>query len=158
MIGLVLVTHGPLGNALRDAAEHVVGPQTQLACVSIDATDDPERRHADLAQALGEVDTGDGVLLLTDMFGSTPANLALSFRDGTHVEVLSGVNVPMLVKLAKARPLCGFADCIDRAIAAGRKYLHAACDVPESCLAGARPYREHMLRAASPPHSDQGCC
>jgi len=145
MIGIVLITHGPIGAALCVAMEHVVGPQTQIASIGIDSDDDTLARRDDIEAAIRHVDRGDGVLLLTDMFGSTPSNLALSFRDGEHVEVLAGVNMPMLVKLAKARPTYTFAECIEHATAAGRKYIYAASHLPEPCLNNAHPCRVPAL-------------
>ncbi|MFT9435616.1 PTS sugar transporter subunit IIA, partial [Acetobacter syzygii] len=103
MIGMVLVTHGALGETLRRAMEHVVGPQEQLATLNVEAGDDPVLRRVDLEKVIAGVNTGDGVLLLTDMFGSTPSNLAISMMESARVEVLAGVNVPRLVKLAQIR-------------------------------------------------------
>ncbi|MCX7900622.1 MAG: PTS sugar transporter subunit IIA, partial [Methylocystis sp.] len=103
MIGMVLVTHGHLANEFRAALEHVVGPQKQLVTISIGPEDDMERRRADIIDAIRETDSGEGVVLLTDMFGGTPSNLAISVMNGGKIEVLAGVNLPMLIKLASIR-------------------------------------------------------
>jgi mannose PTS system EIIA component len=137
MIGMVLVTHGELGDTLKRAMEHVVGPQAQLATLNIEAGDDPVLRRADLQSVIAGVDTGDGVLLLTDMFGSTPSNLAISMMEPDRVEVLAGVNVPMLVKLAQIRNGHPLEECADLAEGAGRKYISTASHLPPQCLGGA---------------------
>ncbi|HEY8136623.1 MAG TPA: PTS sugar transporter subunit IIA, partial [Methylocystis sp.] len=100
MIGMVLVTHGHLATEFRAALEHVVGPQKQLASISIGPEDDMERRRLDIIEAVRQSDSGQGVVLLTDMFGGTPSNLAISVMNGGNIEVLAGVNLPMLIKLA----------------------------------------------------------
>lgn len=133
MIGLVLVTHGHLADELRSAMEHVVGPQRHVATICIGPDDDMERRRADILACIERVDTGDGVVLLTDMFGGTPSNLAISMMDRAGVEVISGVNLPMLVKLAKVRSQQTLGECVDCAQAAGRKYIAAASRVLPSC-------------------------
>ena len=126
MIGLVLVTHGNLADELLKALEHVVGPQEQTASICIGPDDDMDRRRADILKSIGEVDTGDGVVLLTDMFGGTPSNLAISTMDRAATEVIAGVNLPMLVKLASVRGTCGMDDTIAKAQEAGRKYSNVA--------------------------------
>lgn len=136
MIGVVLVTHGGVGDALRSAMEHVVGVQAQVATVAIGPDDDMDRMRAEILASVDEVDTGDGAILLTDMFGGTPSNLCLSMLARGGVEVISGVNLPMLVKLAKARAGFTLAECVDRAEAAGRKYIAAASHLPAACLGG----------------------
>jgi mannose PTS system EIIA component len=129
MIGLVLVTHGHLADELRSAMEHVVGTQRYVATVCIGPNDDIESRRAEVLRRIEEVDTGDGVVLLTDMFGGTPSNLAISQMDRKGVEVISGVNLPMLVKLAKVRSNQPLADAVDCAQTAGRKYIACASHV-----------------------------
>jgi len=129
MIGLVLVTHGRLADELRSAMEHVVGAQRNVATVCIGPNDDIEGRRAEVERCINEVDTGDGVVLLTDMFGGTPSNLAISQMDRKGIEVISGVNLPMLVKLAKVRSSQPLADAVDCAQAAGKKYIAAASHV-----------------------------
>ncbi len=133
MIGLVLVTHGRLADELRSAMEHVVGPQRNVATICIGPDDDMEGRRADIRAKMDAVDQGDGVVLLTDMFGGTPSNLAISMMTRDGVEVLSGVNLPMLVKLAKVRGSQTLGECVDCAQAAGRKYIAAASHVLPSC-------------------------
>jgi mannose PTS system EIIA component len=133
MIGLVLVSHGRLAEELRLALEHVVGPQNNVAPVCIGADDDMESRRADIQSKISEVDTGDGVVLLTDMFGGTPSNLAISLMNRPGVEVIAGVNLPMLVKLAKVRNRQTLGECVDKAQVAGRKYIASASSVLHGC-------------------------
>jgi PTS system mannose-specific IIA component len=133
MIGLVLVSHGRLAEELRLALEHVVGPQEHVATVCIGPEDDMELRRADILASIGSVDEGDGVVLLTDMFGGTPSNLAISLMDRPGVEVIAGVNLPMLVKLAKVRSRQPLDECVDCAQTAGRKYIAAASHVLHGC-------------------------
>jgi PTS system mannose-specific IIA component len=135
MIGLVLVTHGRLAEELRSAMEHVVGRQRHVATVCIGPDDDIEQRRADVARCVEEVDSGDGVLLLTDMFGGTPSNLAISQMDRKGVEVIAGVNLPMLVKFAKVRCDRLLADAVDSAETAGRKYIASASKALPNCRA-----------------------
>jgi len=133
MIGLVLVTHGRLAEELRAAMEHVVGAQRNVATVCIGPEDDMEGRRREIHRCIDAVDTGDGVVLLTDMFGGTPSNLAISQMDRPGVEVIAGVNLPMLVKLAKVRSNQPLADAVDCAQMAGRKYIAAASHVLPDC-------------------------
>ncbi|MGJ0395557.1 MAG: PTS sugar transporter subunit IIA [Methylocystis sp.] len=129
MIGMVLVTHGHLATEFRAALEHVVGPQKQIAAISIGPEDDMERRRADIIEAIRAADTGEGVVLLTDMFGGTPSNLAISVMDGGKVEVLAGVNLPMLIKLASVRDTQPLEQAVLQAQDAGRKYVYIASKV-----------------------------
>jgi mannose PTS system EIIA component len=129
MIGLVLVTHGRLAVEFRAALEHVVGPQNQIEAVTIGPDDDVEIRRKDIIEAVKRVDSGDGVAILTDMFGGTPSNLAISVMSRPKVEVLAGINLPMLVKLAKVRGECPLADAVAAAQDAGRKYVTIASRV-----------------------------
>jgi len=133
MIGMVLVTHGRLAEELRHALEHVVGSQRNVDTVCIGPDDDIDGRRAEIASCIKRCDTGDGVVLLTDMFGGTPSNLAISMMNREGVEVISGVNLPMLVKLAKVRSSQNLGECVDCAQAAGRKYIAAASHVLPSC-------------------------
>jgi len=123
MIGMVLVTHGALALALRDAMEHVVGKQKRLATVCVESDADFESQRAEIAARMAEVNEGDGVILLTDMFGGTPSNLAMSMLSQPSVEIIGGVNLPMLVKLAKIRGSQALAEAVQCAEAAGRKYI-----------------------------------
>ncbi|MCB5944789.1 PTS sugar transporter subunit IIA [Acidocella sp. KAb 2-4] len=123
MIGMVLVTHGSLANALRDAMEHVVGKQKNLATVCIESDAEFEGQRAEIARRVAEVNAGDGVILLTDMFGGTPSNLAMSMASQPGVEIIGGVNLPMLVKLAKIRGQETLTEAVAHAEAAGRKYI-----------------------------------
>ncbi|MEO0498291.1 MAG: PTS sugar transporter subunit IIA [Pseudomonadota bacterium] len=123
MIGLVLVTHGDLALEFKHALEHVVGQQPDTACVCIAADDDVESRRDDLLAAVDQVSSGDGVVILTDMFGGTPSNLAISVMVPGEVEVLAGINLPMLVKLAKLRAGSPLMDAVEMACDAGRKYI-----------------------------------
>jgi PTS system mannose-specific IIA component len=136
MIGLVLVTHGRLAEELRAAMEHVVGSQRNVATVCIGPNDNMEEKRAEIHRCIDTVDTGDGVVLLTDMFGGTPSNLAISQMDRKGVEVIAGVNLPMLVKLAKVRSQQLLADAVDCAQDAGRKYIAAASHVLPHCRVG----------------------
>ena len=126
MIGMVLVTHGTLANALRDAMEHVVGKQKDVATVCVESDADFESQRAEIASRIAEVDTGDGVILLTDMFGGTPSNLAMSMATQPGIEIIGGVNLPMLVKLAKIRGTKALSEAVQCAEAAGRKYICSA--------------------------------
>jgi mannose PTS system EIIA component len=129
MIGLVLVTHGRLAIEFRAALEHVVGPQGQIEAVTIGPDDDVEERRKDIIEAVRRVDSGDGVAILTDMFGGTPSNLAISVMSRPKVEVLAGINLPMLVKLAKVRDECPLEEAVAAAQEAGRKYVTIASRV-----------------------------
>jgi len=126
MIGLVIVTHGRLAEEFVFAMEHVVGPQTAVASICIGPEDDMEKRRQDILQACGGVDSGQGVILLTDMFGGTPSNLAISVMDQTKAEVIAGLNLPMLIKLASVRNRQSLEDCVAAAQEAGRKYISVA--------------------------------
>ncbi|MDZ4790300.1 MAG: PTS sugar transporter subunit IIA [Hyphomicrobiales bacterium] len=129
MIGVVIVTHGNLAKEFRAALEHVVGPQEQIATICITPQDDIEERRKAIIKAIADVNTGDGAVLLTDMFGGTPSNLAISVMDGAVVEVIAGINLPMLVKLARVREDATIEDAIRQAQEAGRKYIHVASHV-----------------------------
>ena len=129
MIGMVLVTHGRLAMEFRAALEHVVGPQTQIVTIAIGADDDMEQRREDIMRAVREVDAGKGVVLLTDMFGGTPSNLAISVMDVARVEVVAGVNLPMLIKLATVRDSQPLEVAVLQAQDAGRKYITVASKV-----------------------------
>ena len=129
MIGLVLVTHGRLAEEFRLAVEHVVGPQPAFEIVCIDADDDMERRRSDIVDAVARADTGAGVIILTDMFGGTPSNLAISVMRAGEVEVVAGVNLPMLIKLTSARIGGDMAQALQEAQTAGRKYINVASQV-----------------------------
>jgi len=129
MIGLVLVTHGRLAVEFRAALEHVVGPQSQIAAVCIGPEDDMEQRRQEILRRVAEVDAGDGTVLLTDMFGGTPSNLAISVMGRPKVEVLAGINLPMLVKLAKVRDECPLTEAVAAAQDSGRKYITIASRV-----------------------------
>lgn len=126
MIGLVIVTHGRLAEEFVFAMEHVVGPQTGVAAVCIGPEDDMEQRRRDILKACADVDDGDGVILLTDMFGGTPSNLAISVMEQTHAEVIAGLNLPMLIKLASIRGREPLQTCVAHAQEAGRKYISVA--------------------------------
>ncbi|KAB2941838.1 MAG: PTS sugar transporter subunit IIA [Hyphomicrobium sp.] len=126
MIGLVIVTHCGLALEFRSALEHVVGPQAQLETVSIGPDDDAAVRRGQIVDAIHRTDTGDGVIVLTDMFGGTPSNLAISVMDEANVEVIAGINLPILVKLASVRSEMPLADAVLSAREAGRKYIKVA--------------------------------
>ncbi len=126
MIGVVLVTHGRLAEEFILALEHVVGRQEQVRAICIGPDDDMEQRRSDILSSIAEVDDGSGVVLLTDMFGGTPSNLAISVLDRARVEVIAGVNLPMLIKLASLRATEALADTVTAAQEAGRKYINVA--------------------------------
>jgi mannose PTS system EIIA component len=126
MIGMVLVTHGRLAAEFIAALEHVVGPQRNVAAVCIGPDDDMERRRQDILRSVAEVDDGSGVVLLTDMFGGTPSNLAISIMDRAKIEVIAGINLPMLIKLASLRQTETLANAVRGAQEAGRKYINVA--------------------------------
>ncbi len=129
MIGLVLVTHGRLAAEFVAAVEHVVGRQTALEGICIGPDDDMEARRADIAAAIARVEQGSGVIVLTDMFGGTPSNLAISLMVQGRVEVIAGVNLPMLVRLVSVRERMPVAAAVDAAQEAGRKYISVASKI-----------------------------
>ena len=126
MIGMVLVTHGRLAAEFIAALEHVVGPQSHIAAICIGPEDDMEKRRADILDSVRAVDSGAGVVLLTDMFGGTPSNLAISVMDRAKIEVIAGINLPMLIKLASLRQSEPLAEAVRGAQEAGRKYINVA--------------------------------
>jgi PTS system mannose-specific IIA component len=126
LIGLVLVTHGRLALELVAALEHVVGPQTQVGTVCIGPDDDMEQRRTDILKAVEAVNAGSGVVVLTDMFGGTPSNLAISIMETAPIEVIAGVNLPMLIKLASVRANESLQNAVIQAQDAGRKYINVA--------------------------------
>jgi PTS system mannose-specific IIA component len=129
MIGIVIVTHGNLAKEFRAALEHIVGPQDQITTICILPEDNMEERRSAILEAIATVDSGDGCVLLTDMFGGTPSNLAISAMEEARIEVIAGINLPMLVKLARIREECPLPDAIKLAQEAGRKYIHVASQV-----------------------------
>ena len=129
MIGLVIVTHGGLATEFRSALEHIHGPQEKMDVISIGPDDDMETRRDDILAAIKGVDNGDGVILLTDMFGGTPSNLAISVMEDAKVEVIAGVNLPMLIKLASVRGESSLDEAISEAQEAGRKYISVASKI-----------------------------
>ena len=126
MIGMVLVTHGKLATEFLAALEHVVGPQKQTAAVCIGPEDDMEGRRQEIIQRVADVDSGEGVVLLTDMFGGTPSNLAISLIERPNVEVVAGIILPMLITLASARVTLPLTIAVSAAQEAGRKYINVA--------------------------------
>ena len=139
MIGLVLVSHGKLADEFRQAVEHVMGAQDQLETVAIGPDDDIDARGREIVAAALRVDTGEGVIICTDMFGGTPSNLSIAAMgareggddgpEGGTVEVLAGMNLPMLVKLAGVRERESLPQCALIAQEAGRKYINVASRV-----------------------------
>ncbi len=129
MIGMVLVTHGDLALEFVAALEHVVGPQTQIETVCIGPEDDMEQRRQEIISSVGKVEDGSGVVILTDMFGGTPSNLAISIMDKANVEVVAGVNLPLLIKLAGLRETKSMKEAVLEAQEAGRKYIHVASEL-----------------------------
>ena len=129
MIGLVLVTHGRLAAEFVTAMEHVVGPQLAVEAICIGPDDDMEARRDDIANAVARVDDGDGVILLTDLFGGTPSNLAISLMSAGRIEVIAGINLPMLIRLAGARHTMKVKAAVAAAREAGRKYISVASEI-----------------------------
>jgi len=128
MIGMILVTHGKLAEEFVHAMQHVVGHQDAVATVCIGPNDDMERRRKEIADAIAKVDSGDGAIILTDLFGGTPSNLAISLMQAGHVEVIAGINLPMLIRLAKARNCMSVQEAATAARDAGRNYITIASE------------------------------
>lgn len=128
MIGMVLVTHGNLAEEFVHAMEHVVGDQPNVATVCIGPNDDMERRRSEIADKIAAVDAGEGVIILTDLFGGTPSNLAISLMQAGKIEVIAGINLPMLIRLAKARGCMGVREAVAAARDAGRNYITIASE------------------------------
>lgn len=129
MIGIVLVTHGNLAAEFLSAMQHVVGPQTQIQTACIGPNDDMNERRDDILAKVNEVDSGEGVIVLTDMFGGTPSNLAISIMDKANVEVIAGINLPMLVKLDTLRKEKTLKEAVNGAKEAGIKYITIASEL-----------------------------
>lgn len=129
MIGLVLVAHGRLADEFVTAMVHVVGPQERVAAIAIGPDDDMEEQRANIAAAIEQVDAGQGVIVLTDLFGGTPSNLAISLMERGRVEVIAGMNLPMLIRLGSARKALGVTAAVAAAREAGRKYISVASEV-----------------------------
>ena len=141
MIGIVLVAHGRLGAEFRAALEHVTGPQKQIESIAIGPDDDIEQRWQDIISAITKVDDGAGVVVLTDMFGGTPSNLAISVMNGSNIEVIAGVNLAMLIKLASVRETSSLEQAVIQAQDAGRKHIYVASQV-----LGSKPDRIEYVR------------
>lgn len=124
MIGLVLVTHGNLALEFISAMQHVVGKQEQVEAVCIGPEDDMEMRREEILKKAGEVNSGSGTIVLTDMFGGTPSNLAISIMDRAPVEIIAGINLPMLIKLASLRKDKSLKEAVEGAQEAGKKYIN----------------------------------
>jgi PTS system mannose-specific IIA component len=129
MIGLVLVTHGRLASEFIVAMEHVVGPQERIAGICIGPDDDMDQRRRDISEAIAEVDDGSGVIILSDLFGGTPSNLAISLMKSDKIEVIAGVNLPMLIRLEGARKTMDVRAAVAAAREAGRKYISVASEI-----------------------------
>jgi PTS system mannose-specific IIA component len=129
MIGMILVTHGRLAEEFVHAMEHVVGEQADVATICIGPNDDMEARRREIANAIKRVDTGDGAVILTDLFGGTPSNLAISLMKTENIEVIAGVNLPMLIRLEGARKVMGVHAAVAAAREAGRKYISVASEI-----------------------------
>lgn len=132
MIGLVIVTHGQLANAFVEALEHVVGPRENIRAICIYPQDNIDQRREDILKSAEEIDSGQGVILLTDLFGGTPSNLAISALGVKPVEVIAGINLPMLVRLARLPEGTSLKEAVAQGQEAGRKYIHAASTLLES--------------------------
>ncbi len=128
MIGIILVTHGHLAEEFVNAMQHVVGKQQAVATVCIGPNDDVEERREEIASAIAEVETGDGAIILTDLFGGTPSNLAISLLETGRIEVIAGINLPMLIRLASARKTMSITETVAAARDAGRNYITVASE------------------------------
>ena len=128
-IGIVIVTHGNLGAELLKVLEHVVGHQEKIEVVSIGPEDDMEETRLNILKSVNDVNCGKGAIVLTDMFGGTPSNLAISIMEGSNIDVIAGINLPMLVKLASVRSTLTFAEAVDQAKEAGQKYIMTASQI-----------------------------
>ena len=126
MIGVVIVTHGKLAEAFLAVTEHVVGPQQQIQAIGIGPDEEAEIAHGRITAAVRDVDSGEGAVILTDMFGGTPSNVAISVMKSEGVEVIAGVNLPMLIKLMSVRGKLGLAEAVAQAQEAARKYINVA--------------------------------
>ncbi len=131
MIGIVIVTHGQLAEEFLSAMIHIVGEQKNIATICIQPEDDMEQRRDDILKAVKKVEVGDGVILLTDMFGGTPSNLAISVMGDSEVEVVAGINLPMLIQLARSRQTQTLESAVNDAQEAGRKYISVASNLLE---------------------------
>ncbi len=126
MIGMVVVAHGKLAEAFINVTEHVVGKQSHMVAVGIEPEEDNEHARQAILKAIKDVDSGKGVVILTDMFGGTPSNLAISLMKSEGVEVIAGVNLPMMIKLASVRSKTTLEDAVNQAQDAARKYINVA--------------------------------
>ncbi|MXP13534.1 PTS fructose transporter subunit IIA [Altererythrobacter confluentis] len=133
MIGMILVTHGQLAEEFVHAMEHVVGKQEGVATVCIGPNDDMEKRRLEIAEAIENVDQGQGVVILTDLFGGTPSNLAISLLEAGRVEVIAGINLPMLIRLSGTRKTCPIKEAVSAARDAGRTYITVASEFLGQC-------------------------
>lgn len=129
MIGLVIVTHGSLGREFQISLEHIVGPQTQLETIAVEDDLDKDTLLEKIRLSVKQVNEGDGVILLTDLFGSTPSNLAIDAMNGSPIELISGLNLPMLICLATNRKNKNLAELVSDAKSSGRRYIHVASDM-----------------------------
>ena len=132
MIGMILVTHGRLAEQFVEAMEHVVGRQEAIATICIGPSDDMEKRRKEIAKGIDKVDSGDGVIVLTDLFGGTPSNLAISLLETGRVEVIAGINLPMLIRLAGARKCMSVTEAVVAARDAGKNYITVASEFLEN--------------------------
>ena len=139
MIGVVIVTHGRLAHEFRAALEHVVGPQEQIETISIGPDDDLDARRADMLSALDTVNSGEGVVVLTDMFGGTPTNLALTLHERDRIEIVTGVNLPMLIKFTSLRQSLGPHDAAARVAERGREAIQVASQLLQAQPDGESP-------------------
>ena len=128
-IGIVIVTHGNLGAELLKVLEHVVGHQEKIEVVSIGPEDDMEETRLNILKSVDEVNCGKGAIVLTDMFGGTPSNLAISIMESSKIDVIAGINLPMLVKLTSVRSTLTFTEAVDQAKEAGQKYIMTASQI-----------------------------
>ena len=123
MIGLIIISHGNLAAELKNSLENVIGPQKNLETVCIGFEDDVDKRKEEVIELITKVDDGQGVILLTEMFGNTPSNLLISLVDNSKVEMIGGINLPLLIKIGSLRDSSDIKDVIKASVEAGHKYI-----------------------------------
>lgn len=129
VIALVIVTHGQLGQEFINVLNHVMGPQEKVAAFALEPKDTPAQRYQDLVSLVESLQSKEGVIVLTDMFGGTPSNMALMLQDQPNLEIIAGINLPLLLKLATVRTTMPLKEAILEAQTAGRKYIHVASEL-----------------------------
>ncbi len=126
MIGVVLVSHANIAKEMLNVIEHIVGPQDKILAISIFPNDDMKKKRTEIVESVKKVESGKGVIVLTDMFGGTPSNLAISVMEDEKIEVVAGVNLPMLIKMMSVRDKKSIKELIKISQESGRKYINVA--------------------------------